>query len=324
MPDIRSVNDTSFINFFNKTRLEIENIQKAHGFTGQYRRLPGGIKYDTHLTPPIRGLRPEQQMQIGSNSIFALKSKNQISSKISPITYDAIFDFADDTNTMGNQNHITNILRCLYDLSFRYQGNELFVKAQAIVIGYVKHYKVEVTFYSIIDILNGITSFFNVQPTQLNDLVTRLKFISAQKNLTDLELAVLQEFIYICPPPETLQYRMRLFYDDLFSKINDPFADALETAAWIIKTFCDIHPFDDGNGRVARTLACNLIRDKMGINFTDAEIINFGMDQYYKNITSRMHAVSELVTINAIKGWLSVICRNKLNSDGRLSLKPGF
>lgn len=66
--------------------------------------------------------------------------------------------------------------------------------------------------------------------------------------------------------PEKVPEEMKKFVLDYKTKQADATRDPYHLAAWVLHTFLGIHPFEDGNGRIACLLWCSsLIRD--GIPF---------------------------------------------------------
>ena len=312
-------NKTDFLAFFAETHAKIKGIQKAYGFTGEYRKKGSYIKYDKFLTPPVDVLssNPTLLSRIGSKAVFSLKKQSEL---LGPQEYFGIYPQAfnfdyDNCKPMGNDEHSINILRCLYDLSFKYKDDELLKKCKALIIGYAKYFQLKYRGLKIRDLLWYTDLFFHIHSDMkqkqrfINEVAQDFSRIELEDLPVGLELEVLKEFIYLCPEHTTIKDKIMNFYKDYFARLNNP--DVLETAAWIIKTFCDIHPFGDGNGRVSRTLAFDLIKDQMGVEFTEDEITSFSKDKEYSYATSRMNYMEETKAIDQLKTWFKSVILKK-------------
>lgn len=72
------------------------------------------------------------------------------------------------------------------------------------------------------------------------------------------------------------------FTEELFTKIFEANADAIQIAAWTLHRFNSIHPFIDGNGRTSRLLM-NMILVHFGRPSIVLEDVN-GTDEYTKSL----------------------------------------
>ncbi|TZF84559.1 Fic family protein [Pedobacter sp. BS3] len=94
---------------------------------------------------------------------------------------------------------------------------------------------------------------------------------------------------YIAPPPELVNTEMQKLYTDISTLLlNDlTFEEVLFFASLLHLVFVKIHPFEDGNGRMARLLEKWFITQKSGENAWFIQSEKYYYDQhaaYYANI----------------------------------------
>lgn len=326
-----------------KFELQIkESIQtklQSLGLETGYRKdsLLGYVKYPEYLTPTLSKL-PTTMFQEIENASFSLKSLDTIVNdtiKFYPNNtqlykflntfkknYTDIFDFSRDGQkcfTVSNSEQKINLMRCLYDLSVRYRKDKnLLVNCKYLISGFTKlfgarmglsfdqnNFEIELKNF-LTNLEREIKSFFKIADNKFMDDVS---YLLKQMELTQIEQKILKEFIDICPPYEKISDLMEQFYTEYYNKFIDKESDISGTAAWIIKNFCDIHPFADGNGRVARKLASNFITLRTGLSFEDEEIDNWGKSPDYIAATSRINQYPE--RFDLLVSWVNQAMLNK-------------
>ncbi|CAA6816531.1 MAG: Fic family protein [uncultured Sulfurovum sp.] len=67
---------------------------------------------------------------------------------------------------------------------------------------------------------------------------------------------------YLAPPHEQLRQEMNKFLDYVNSSKEDPFIKSAIAHIW----FVSIHPYDDGNGRIARTITNYVLSKELGLD----------------------------------------------------------
>ena len=67
---------------------------------------------------------------------------------------------------------------------------------------------------------------------------------------------------YLAPPHEQLTNEMNRFLEYVNNSIEDPFIKSAIAHIW----FVSIHPYDDGNGRIARTIANYVLAKELGLD----------------------------------------------------------
>jgi Fic family protein len=67
---------------------------------------------------------------------------------------------------------------------------------------------------------------------------------------------------YIAPPPDTLAKEMDAFLEFVNKSKVDPYTKAAIAHFW----FVTIHPYDDGNGRIARAITNYILSKELGLN----------------------------------------------------------
>ena len=128
--------------------------------------------------------------------------------------------------------------------------------------------------------------------------------------------SIFDEFIYITPDPRLIEERMKSFHIQYNKLIEDKTNDPIDIATWIIQEICDIHPLPDGNGRVARKLAFDLLSEKHQITFSQEEIVSYGDDPLY------IQAFNRTRNNSAIKKWLEKVVQDKLDLERSSSSGP--
>lgn len=68
---------------------------------------------------------------------------------------------------------------------------------------------------------------------------------------------------YLAPPYEVLTKQMNELLDYINSSEDDPYIKSAIAHIW----FVTIHPYDDGNGRIARTLANYVLSKELGLDY---------------------------------------------------------
>lgn len=89
----------------------------------------------------------------------------------------------------------------------------------------------------------------------LENMVAKLKKANWHKLLTEEEFVVLRKIGFVPSVPENIPLEMEAFANQLkarVEKMRQGEADVVETAAWAHQKIACIHPFGDGNGRMAR------------------------------------------------------------------------
>ena len=67
---------------------------------------------------------------------------------------------------------------------------------------------------------------------------------------------------YIAPPPDTLDKEMNAFLEFVNTSKVEPYTKAAIAHFW----FVTIHPYDDGNGRIARAITNYILSKELGLN----------------------------------------------------------
>ena len=67
---------------------------------------------------------------------------------------------------------------------------------------------------------------------------------------------------YIAPPPDTLAKEMDAFLEFVNTSKEEPYTKAAIAHFW----FVTIHPYDDGNGRIARAITNYILSKEVGLN----------------------------------------------------------
>jgi Fic family protein len=67
---------------------------------------------------------------------------------------------------------------------------------------------------------------------------------------------------YIAPPPDTLDKEMNAFLEFVNTSKVEPYTKAAIAHFW----FATIHPYDDGNGRIARAITNYILSKELGLN----------------------------------------------------------
>ena len=67
---------------------------------------------------------------------------------------------------------------------------------------------------------------------------------------------------YVAPPPEQLTQEMNSFLEYVNSSKDDPYIKSAIAHIW----FVSIHPYDDGNGRIARAIANYILSKELGLD----------------------------------------------------------
>ena len=67
---------------------------------------------------------------------------------------------------------------------------------------------------------------------------------------------------YIAPPPDTLAKEMDAFLEFVNTSKEEPYTKAAIAHFW----FATIHPYDDGNGRIARAITNYILSKELGLN----------------------------------------------------------
>jgi len=67
---------------------------------------------------------------------------------------------------------------------------------------------------------------------------------------------------YIAPPPDTLTKEMDAFLEFVNTSQEEPYTKAAIAHFW----FVTIHPYDDGNGRIARAITNYILSKELGLN----------------------------------------------------------
>ena len=68
---------------------------------------------------------------------------------------------------------------------------------------------------------------------------------------------------YIAPPHEQLEEEMSIFLDYVNYSKNNPYIKSAIAHIW----FVSIHPYDDGNGRIARTIVNYILSKELGLDY---------------------------------------------------------
>jgi len=86
--------------------------------------------------------------------------------------------------------------------------------------------------------------------------------------------------VYLAVEPEFVKKEMNLFFDDITKLLSEPLneQEIFYHASLIHLKFVHIHPFTDGNGRVARLIEKWFTAEKLGKNFW-----KIPSEEYYKN-----------------------------------------
>lgn len=316
MPSI-TIDKLKFYTTFNNSddfltkniHLAVDKFRREHGF----KKRKGGafIKYNRYLTPGLKYLNPDQNKRLESNSILSLKPKSKIN-VYDQDTYNKLFNFDKNTTCLGNSTDLVNVLRSVYDLSFRYINDDkiLLEKCRMFIIAYSKLFQLPLKNITTSEhIMPALDLYFELSRTdeRVNKfqikLVDQYNKIKPTDDPTGEEYKVLAEFAYFPPEYDQIDKLMSSFYDE-YNHINND-ENIFASPAWIIKTISDVHPLEDGNGRLARTIAFNLIGSKKNIIFTTQEIADFGKDPAYIKATSRGIKLGEM------EAWLSSVVEKK-------------
>jgi fido (protein-threonine AMPylation protein) len=298
-----------------KIQIAIDKIKRDENF--KIREGVGWVCYDRYLTPGLSSLNQEQ---LYSGLLFSLKRPEQIDN-LSLRSYKLIFDFNSDIKCWGNDNQQVNLYRSLYDLSFRYRGcdNVVLEKCRIFILAYCKLYQlpfkpIHQTLFTSMTyaiLIHDLGTFFNLPPNDSriiqfkSDLERQFNQIKAEDFPTPEEYKILEEFAYFPPASNKIPHLMSAFYKEYTNKEQDE--NVYATAAWVIKTICDIHPFNDGNGRTSRMIAFNLLGDRYNLRFTPDEIKKFGEDPDYINATTRG------INLDRLELWLSGVVSKKIH-----------
>ena len=110
------------------------------------------------------------------------------------------------------------------------------------------------------------------------------------------------------PDPGQVSRHLACFIED-FNRIVAEAEDAIFSAVWVLFSFVDVHPFCDGNGRVARLLA-NLVLRERGVPFF-VGIVGAGVHERQK--------YSEGFKIRGREGFALLSCHvlNKMSEGWR-------
>jgi len=86
--------------------------------------------------------------------------------------------------------------------------------------------------------------------------------------------------VYLAVEPEFVKKEMKIFFDDIAKLLSEPLneQDVFYHASLIHLRFVHIHPFMDGNGRMARLIEKWFVAEKLGDRFW-----KIPSEEYYKN-----------------------------------------
>ncbi len=120
--------------------------------------------------------------------------------------------------------------------------------------------------------------------------------ISQQGKYRDQKVGVFGKLglVYMAVEPENVQKEMSILFQDIQSfletksgKLKYSKTETFFFASYIHLRFVHIHPFMDGNGRMARILEKWILAESLGENFWNIElekIYKENREKYYENI----------------------------------------
>ncbi len=87
-----------------------------------------------------------------------------------------------------------------------------------------------------------------------NSAFNKIASTKSLETLTPKEKKLWDVIFYTSPPPEKIPGLMETFIKAYHQKLHNPDINPIDFAAWIHMQIVNIHPFEDGNGRLARIL----------------------------------------------------------------------
>lgn len=293
-----------------------------------YRTKPNCIKAYKYLSPAVHNL-PEDVIsaKIAQEYDFSLKNRTQIPADQRD-QYDGLFGTGfENASVFGNSAFICNLLRGFYDLSLRYTPPQLTAQCTDLAYAYTSCLVTnnDENFLPLVNnyfspFIELIATHFYITDTTKSVLERSMKQgIDESKRSAfspSLQITarhrVLEDFIYLAPNPDLIEAQMQDFhaeYEIRLASTNEE--NLIDNAAWIIHKFCIIHPFQDGNGKVARQLCFDFLSQHYSnLVFTPEEVTIFGEDPDYQAATSRSEKPGGL---SRISDWLTSLVESKLS-----------
>lgn len=137
----------------------------------------------------------------------------------------------------------------------------------------------------------------------LKNMVDKIKEDSWHKLLTEEELVVLRKIAFVPCAPESIPLEMEAFANQLkarVEKMRQGEADVVATAAWAHQEIGRIHPFGDGNGRMARAFTNRILQSGgiRGVIFPSDDEYTQAIIQDQQGEMSFAHYLREIIRWN--------------------------
>ena len=303
---------------------DLEKSLLAYGLPGHFRQRPECVKHAHYLATPVHHLSAEaRDLKIGQAHLFSLKRSEDLGPKEMVDQYNELFGPGLKGCAFGNTSFVANLLRGFYDLSLRHPPEGLKEKCCDLALGYAGFIGIpevkqcrnmrDIITYLIPPFINMVDTFFTIDDgvKKVLEASIRRGVLRNQKErpVPASALSVLDDFIYRAPNPGHIEALMGQFYERYSNR--GAAADLIQEAAWIIHNFCMIHPFADGNGRLARKLCFDFLSQhhQPEVSFNQQEVIDYGQDPAYIAATTRSEKPGGL---DAITAWVQAVVDHKL------------